>query len=567
MVMMGFRILIFGAVFLLPLTVFPQAMTHLWSQSFGDASEQWGIRVAFDPSGNVVITGFFRGTVNFGGGPLTSAGSRDIFLTKYDTNGNHLWSQSFGDTSTQIGSSVAFDPSGNVVMTGSFVGTVDFGGGSLTSAGGYDIFLAKFDSAGNHIWSQGFGDASIEQYSTSVAFDPSENVILTGFFEGTVDFGGGLLTSAGGYDIFLAKFDSDGNHLWSQSFGDSSDIQRGSSVAFDSSGNVIMSGDFQGTVDFGGGSLTSAGGYDIFLAKFDANGTHLWSHRFGDGNIQTGYYVAFDPSGNVLMTGYFMGTVDFGGGSLISSGWYDIFLVKFDSSGTHLWSQKFGDASTQYCLSVAIGPLENIITTGYFEGTVDFGGGPLTSAGGYDIFLAKFDSGGNHLWSQGFGDASDIQRGFSVACDSSGNVIMTGYFEGTVDFGGGSLISSGWYDIFLAKFGANVGIEESNDEYRTRNIEFGLLQNSPNPFHNSTVIRYQIPIPNPESRIKHHVSLKVYDLTGRLVETIVNENKDPGVYQVHWESRTPESGVRSGIYFYKLSAGDNTQTKKMILLR
>jgi uncharacterized protein (AIM24 family) len=427
---MGFRIFIFGAVFLLPLSVFPQAMTHLWSQGFGDSSQvQHGQSVTFDASGNVVMTGDFQGTVDFGGGPLTSAGLWDIFLAKFDASGTHLWSQGFGDASGQGGVSVAYDPSGNLVMTGSFWGTVDFGGGPLTSAGQSDIFLAKFDSGGTHLWSQRFGDGSC-QNGYSVALDSSGNVVMTGKFYGTVDFGGGPLTSAGDHNIFLAKFDASGTHLWSQGFGDASH-QYGLSVAFDPSGNVVMTGYFSGTVDFGGGPLTSAGGDNIFLAKFDASGTHLWSQGFRN---QWGYSVALDSSGNVVMTGFFVDTVDFGGGPLTSAGGQDIFLAKFDTNGTHLWSQGFGDGSDQIGQSVAFDPSGNVVMTGSFWGNVDFGGGPLTCAGWSDIFLAMFDASGTHLWSQGFGDAS-IQFGRSVAFDPSGNVVMTGEFQGTVDFG------------------------------------------------------------------------------------------------------------------------------------
>jgi uncharacterized protein (AIM24 family) len=448
-------ILLLGTMFLLTLVAFPdeslsQSMTHLWSQRFGDASSQHGQSVVFDPSRNVAITGALRGTVDFGGGPLTSAGRRDIFLAKFDASGNHLWSQRFGDAEDQVVWSVAFDPSGNVAITGWFEGTVDFGGGPLTNTGGLDIFLAKFDASGTHLWSQRFGDATY-QFGWSVAFDPSGNVAITGFFGGTVDFGGGPLTSAGVLDIFLAKFDASGTHLWSQRFGDAED-QLGYCVAFDPSGNVAITGGFWSSVDFGGGPLTSAGFEDIFLAKFDASGTHLWSQSFGDASSQHGQSVAFAPSRNIAITGSLRGTVDFGGGSLTSAGFKDIFLAKFDAIGNHLWSQRFGDAEDQHVRSVAFDPSGNVAITGGFEGSVDFGGGPLTSAGETDIFLVQFDVSGAHLWSQSFGDASS-QHGQSVAFDPSGNVAITGALKGTVDFGGGPLTSAGGRDIFLAKFG------------------------------------------------------------------------------------------------------------------
>ncbi|MBI4704120.1 MAG: SBBP repeat-containing protein, partial [Deltaproteobacteria bacterium] len=188
-----------------------------------------------------------------------------------------------------------------------------------------------------------------------------------------------------------------GSHLWSKRFGDTSD-QDGNSVAVDGAGNALVTGYFWNTVDFGGGLLASAGSYDIFVAKFDPQGKHLWSKRFGEADHQYVNYIAADSSGNVLVTGYFAGTVDFGGGPLKSAGGHDIFVAKFDPQGNHLWSKRFGDASAQSGLGITADGAGNALVTGPFEGTVDFGGGVLASAGARDIFVAKFDPQGNHLW-------------------------------------------------------------------------------------------------------------------------------------------------------------------------
>ncbi|UCF06867.1 MAG: hypothetical protein JSV33_07555, partial [bacterium] len=124
---------------------------------------------------------------------------------------------------------------------------------------------------------------------------------------------------------------------------------------------------------------------------FDADGNHLWSKRFGDTSQQQGHSVACDGSGNVVVTGHFVGSVDFGGRALMSAGGADIFLARFDADGTHLWSKRYGDASTQVGYGVACDGSGNVVVTGNFEGNVNFGGGPLTSAGGWDIFLAQFE--------------------------------------------------------------------------------------------------------------------------------------------------------------------------------
>ncbi len=423
---------------------------HLWSQRFGGTTSEISYGVAVDGSGNVLVTGYFAGTVDFGGGNLVSAGGADIFVAKYDVSGAHLWSQRFGGTGFDYGYAVAVDGLGDVVVTGIFQGTVDFGGGNLGSAGGNDIFVAKYDASGAHLWSHRFGSTSSDQ-GNAVAVDGSGNVVVAGYFFGTVNFGGGNLVSAGIYDIFVAKYDAGGAHLWSRRFGGTSD-DYGYGVAVDGSGNVVVTGYFAGTVDFGGGNLVSAGGADIFVAKYDVSGAHLWSHHFGGTGFDYGYAVAVDGSGNVVVTGYFVGTANFGGGNLGSAGSWDIFVAKYNASGAHQWSQRFGGTGVDYGDAVALDGSGNVVVTGYFAGTVNFGGGDLMSAGSYDIFVAKYDASGAHLWSQRFGSMS-TDYGFGIAMDGVGNVVVTGTFEGAVDFGGGNLVSVGAQDIFLAKYG------------------------------------------------------------------------------------------------------------------
>jgi len=430
-----------------------QSLTHAWSHSFGDASEQFGTSVATDGTGNVYMTGLFLGTVDFGGGPLTSVGDYDLFVAKFDAAGNHLWSQRFGDPSAQYAYAVTTDGSDNVIVTGVFVGTVDFGGGGLTCAGDFDIFVAKFDAAGNHIWSRSFGDTDFD-FGWSVATDGSDNVYLSGYFYGTVDFGGGVLTSAGYSDIFVAKFDAAGVHLWSQRFGNYS-FQSDASVATDGSDNVIVGGSFASSIDFGGGPLVSAGQQNIYVVKFNSAGDHVWSQSFGDTESQIAHAVVTDGSDSILVTGFNSGVVDFGGGPIATAGTSDIFIVKLDAAGSHDWSQGFGDESVQFGQDLTVDGSGNVTVTGRFQDTVDFGGGPLTSAGSDDIFVARFDAAGIHLWSERFGDASS-QEGCGITTDASGNVFSTGHFKGSVDFGGGPLTSTGSadIDIYVVKFNA-----------------------------------------------------------------------------------------------------------------
>jgi hypothetical protein len=424
---------------------------YLWSKGFGDAVSQFGNAVAVDGSKNVILGGDFYGTIDLGGGPLTSAGAYDIYLAAFTPGGAHVWSKSFGDPSEQVIQGVAVDGSGNIVIAGYFNGTIDFGGGALVSAGLRDVFVAKFASDGSYLWAERFGDADY-QAANALAVDSNGNIIIAGVMMGSVNFGGGTLTGAGAWDIFAAKLDPDGGHIWSGRVGDGNN-QYAPAVAVDHADNVILAGYFNGTVDFGGGPLTSAGAEDIYVAKYTAGGAYLWSRSFGDAStMQEAWGVTADGSNNVVVVGYFTGDVDFGGGPLSTDGQPEIFVAKLDTDGGHLWSKQFGDAYAQYAWDVACDPADNVLIAGGFSGAVDFGGGALTSAGASDAYLAKLGPGGNYIWAKRAGDAA-YQAAQALAVDVSGNAVLAGYFAGAIDFGGAALTSAGNEDAFVAKFG------------------------------------------------------------------------------------------------------------------
>lgn len=429
------------------------ASGHVYSRRFGNGSDQAVTAVAVDGGGNAIVAGLFAGSIDFGGGSLTSAGGDDAFVAKLGPNGNHLWSRRFGDASAQSATGVAVDAIGNVLVTGYFSGTIDIGGATLTSAGGQDVFVAMFDSNGNHVWSKCFGNSS-NQAGAGVAVDPSGNVLLVGTFSGSIDFGGGNLTSAGSTDVFIARLDANGFHSWSKLFGDAS-AQTGVAVAVDGDGNVFATGAFSGTVDFGGGGLTSAGSTDAFLVKLSAEGNYVWSKRFGDASGQTGLALAVDASGGPILAGSFSGSVNFGGGALASAGSTDGFVAKLDSSGSHLWSRALGGTGTDSANGVAVHGAGDVVVAGGFQASADLGGGTLTSAGGTDLFLARYTAGGSWLTNAQAGDAAE-QECRAVAVDASGFAIPAGRFQGGIDLGGGTLLSEGGHDAFAAKLGVGT---------------------------------------------------------------------------------------------------------------
>jgi len=557
---------------------------HVWSVGFGDAGQySTGLGVAIDADGCVVVTGKFGGEIDFGGGPLVARGSSDVFVVKLDADGEHLWSRRFGGEDVDIGSDVAVDDDGNVFLTGQFRELVDFGGELLASAGDHDMFVAKFAANGVHLWSRRYGGAA-KDLANAIAVDGWGDAVVTGSFQGTVDFGGGSRTSAGYHDIFLLKLDANGNHAWSHSFGGVVN-DHGHGVAVDGGDNLLVTGEFRGTADFGGGPLTSAGNEDVFVARYDAGGTHQWSRRFGDAYFaQAGFDVAADADGGAIVTGWFWGTVDLGGGTLTSAGEKDAFIAKYDAVGAHLWSDRFGDTGWDAGFGVDTDVAGNTIVTGAFEVSVDFGGGTLVNPGGpsfgcTDIFAVKF--GPLSMWVEGPDRLQPERPGSFEATVSGGDPPHTFRWYKAVDCdnpnwqligGDESQLITASRRSFCIRCEVTDGAGGSSS--RTHHVQvmhdkvihlrrasenptaFALKQNVPNPFNPDTRITFELP---KESR----VSLVVYDVRGREAARLVDGTIDAGTYTVSFTAEY----LPSGVYFYRLVADDFVAVNKMALLK
>lgn len=423
-----------------------------WAKSAGDGTDQRVSAIAFDSAGNIVVAGNFVGTIDFGLGPLQSAGGVDIFLAKLDAKGNALFSQRYGAVADQTVNAIAIDASDNIWLTGDFQNAVDFGGGTWKSGGAEDLYIAKLDSSGAHLFSNSFGEAGF-QSGRSIAVNAQNQMVLLATAETAIDFGGGALSSAGSTDIALAAFSPDGTHVWSKIFGGpAADTPADLAIHLgDPAGEITLGGGFIGSIDFGSGPLTGKGGNDMFLARFGSDGAVKWSKAMGEVGEQSARTLAVDAQGQIYVAGAFLGNLDLGGGALASAGSEDIFVAKFNAMGDHLFSKSFGDAAQQVPRAMAIGPQGRVYVTGNVSGVTDFGGGALTSAGLTDAFLAEFDENGGHLFSILYGNNED-QSGRDIAADPKGNsIVLGGTFRGEINFTTAQLVSAGAFDLFIAK--------------------------------------------------------------------------------------------------------------------
>ena len=438
-----------------------------WARTWGGSDGDAATGVAVDGSGNSYVTGQFAGAVDFDPGSgvdsHTSNGGSDIFLTKFDPAGNFMWARTWGGSNQDSGEDVVVDKYANVYVTGYFDGTVDFDpGGGVDNHDGDGAFLSKFDPSGNFIRARTW----VGGYGRGVAVDKSANVYVTGVFEGTVDFDPGIgvdsHTSNGWTDVFLSYFDSSGNFQWAVTWGG---IEWDScyNVAVDPYNCAYVVGDYKGTVDFdpGGGvdSRTSNGDLDAFLSKIEPTGSYVNANTWGGNGNDQSMDVAVDVWGDAYVTGEFSGTVDFGGDNHTSNGTCDVFLSKFNEGLLFISTRTWGGIDGSEGMGTAADGSGNVYVTGLFAGEADFdpasGVDSHTSNGSWDVFLSKLDSDGYFSWARTWGGLYD-DMSLGVAAEASGNAYVTGYYMGEVDFDPGSGVddhtSIGMYEAFLSKF-------------------------------------------------------------------------------------------------------------------
>ncbi len=319
----------------------------LWAKSAGGggSGNEYANSVTIDAMGNVFMAGYFGSTsITFDSTTLTNAGLTDIFLVKYDASGNVVWARSAGGNKNDYIGSVTTDHLGNVYVAGSFESsTITFGSTTYTNAssGGTlprsDLFLVKYDAAGNVLWARSVGGGR-DDYATSVRTDGSGNVFLAGYFySSSLTFGSTTLTNTiwtyVAEDLFLVKYDTNGNVVWAKSAGGYGG-DRATSVALDASGNIFVAGFFDGAdITVGSTTLTNLGYSDLLLIKYDANGNVQWAISAGGKGDDAVTSIATDAPGNVYLAGrYFDSSISIGGTICTNAGLYDVFLAKYGST-------------------------------------------------------------------------------------------------------------------------------------------------------------------------------------------------------------------------------------------
>ena len=407
-----------------------QGPSWAWGSRIGGSKDDYGTGIAVDVFGNVYMTGFFESsTLTLGATTLRNAGGKDILVVKYDSSGQIVWAKSVGASGDEAGYRLAVDASGSVYVAGNFASsTLPFASINLRNAGGRDLFVVKYNTDGEVLWAQSAGGEASD-YSTDIAIDSIGNVYITGVFESKrINFGSITIKNAGlkpidkkifPWDFFLAKYAPNGRLLWVKSFGGNGD-DYSVGIAVDASGNTYVTGYFQsdnlslGTITLSnvyiwqvtkGDDIERAFAWDIFVVKYDPNGQVVWASSAGGSGPDATAGIAVDARGNVYLTGFFgsskltFGTTTLQGvGSIslhqVGYKWViilgDLFVVKYDSNGQMLGAKGVGGYGKKGGAAIATDTRGNAYVVGNFlDDSLILEAYELPNKGRVDTFVGK----------------------------------------------------------------------------------------------------------------------------------------------------------------------------------
>ncbi|MFY0674010.1 MAG: T9SS type A sorting domain-containing protein [Bacteroidia bacterium] len=457
----------------------------IWGINIGGNSVDNATCLAISANNSIVVAGGYSDTVDFdlgaGVNQQIAPSGQDIFVAKYDSLGKHLWAFSINASVSDYAQEVEVDKKGDIIVAGTFSNTADFDPSSntqnLTRAGRNDVFLAKYSSAGNYIWAKAIGGTGNE-YAHGLEISNGRMIYLTGTFESTVDFDPSSSTTSktsnGRGDVFLAKYDTNGDFEWVSTFG-SSNNEVINDIELDKTGNAYLTGYIISTTDFDPSSssanLTPVGSGDVYVAKYDSSGNYEWAKRMGNTNFDTGTALALDSFNHIWAGGYFAGTVDFDPGSQTqnlstpdSRNFSSYFGRYHQNTGNYktAWSLIDRLGGNDEILGMAHDSKGSVYITGYFNGSIDFDPSfrstVLNAHDDEDAFLAKYDSLGKLSWAIRLGEDGN-DRGLNLACDHNDNVIVCGYFSDSIDLDPSAANaiygSNGNIDLFVAKYDNN----------------------------------------------------------------------------------------------------------------
>jgi len=456
----------------------------IWAKRAGGSMYEDGYAVTTLSDNSTVVTGDFYAIATFGQSEpnettLSSSGYLDIFIARYNLDGTLAWAKQAGGSMYDYGYDITTLSDNSIMVTGNIIDSATFGQGesnetTLITNGTYDIFIARYNPDGTLIWAKHAAGIS-DDSSNAVTTISNNSTVVTGYFYDTSTFGEDepnetTLTSAGKSDIFIARYNPDGTIAWAKRAGGTT-IEFGRALTTLSDNSIIAAGVFRGTSTFGEGEpnetiLSTAGYSDIFVARYNPDGTLVWARQAGGTREDTGIAITSFSDNSFVATGYFSSTATFGQGEpnqtiLTSAGNSDIFIARYNTDGMLVWAKQAGGTTGDAGNGITSLSDNSFVATGYFSSTATFGQGEpnqtiLTSAGYADGFITRYNPDGSLAWAKRVGGL-EIDIGYGITTLLDNTTVVTGDFSGSSTFGAGEpketiLWSTGLYDIFVARF-------------------------------------------------------------------------------------------------------------------
>jgi len=535
------------------LSVNAQTPSWAWAVSAGGSNNDLAQCVTTDGVGNVYTCGnFFSPTITFGSFTLTRSGNSSGFIVKQNNTGNVIWAKCINNTGISFPScnGICVDKNGFIFVAGSFNDSITFNTTGLATYG-TDVFLVKFDSSGSVIWAKNSNSKGIRaEVSTAVCTDKLDNIYLLGeFWTDSLTFGSTTLICPQGHRYnFIVKYNSSGNALWAKSItGDF--MQDPYDISADSIGNVYIIGNYRSlTLTFDSivltNSVSDSSTNDIFIARYDVSGNAVWAKSFGGVGQDLGKSIDVDMDGNIHVTGRFAGpTITFDTTTL--TGIYttaNTYILKFDNNFNIAWGKSFGHHGSK----ITTDDSGNTYVAGEFGGSISIDNYSFSSAGEYDIYVAKFDVQGNTVSAVCAGGVLyEFIKGMSIG--NQGACYITGYFSspactfGTYTLTNNTTSTANMInDIYIAKLDFQTGTNVLNHQEISLSVY-------PNPFSNTININ--------QTEYSNNSEICIFDLLGKQVYNS----------QISSKNTINTSEFKKGVYILKLiDVRGNTLVKKLV---
>lgn len=543
------------------LAIFNLLMISMYAQNFDWAKREglwaydYGYGIATDPAGNVYVAGKYEMNANFSGTILPDQGNHDIYIAKYTAAGSLEWIRTAGGTLGDYAQALYCDGtslyiSGEIEGYGNVI-TFENSSVTLTCIGDNDLFLAKYDLAGNLLWAKSEG-GNYSDKALGITADASGNVYICGYFKDDINFGGTApLTGAGDRDIYLAKYDSNGNFLWVRNAG-SAGRDEAKSVICDQAGNIYITGMHTGSITFGSTTLNSPNGYvNMFLVKYAPDGSVIWAKTAGSDYDDVGWSMTVDASGFIYITGEYNAYAIWDAlPPLTTSGSAEIFVACYDNAGTAQWVRSAGGSLIDRARGIGTDG-SNIYITGQFTMSATFGSHTVSGVDSSEIFMAKISNTGNWQWALTVGGPPDsleylsYESGNAICADAQGNVYATGALLAGGVFGSQSFNPYSRTDAFVTKItqGADVtGISSKNTP------EFSIY---PNPNSGSFTICLK-------NTAAAGVTITVTNCLGQAVYKELHQSTSVIGLDMATEDK--------GIYFVEIKTNHVTMVRKKIII-